>query len=155
MTAPLTVNHAGQLPAVNISFNLKPGAALGDGVDQIQQVARELGLPGTMAMTFQGTAQAFQDSLKNLGLLLLIAVVVIYLVLGMLYESFIHPITILSGLPSAGLGALATLIAFGAAAHPAGATIARRVRQLSQMASRSMVRRAPARVCLLFGMLGC
>ncbi|MFN0171651.1 MAG: efflux RND transporter permease subunit [Bryobacteraceae bacterium] len=111
--APLTVNHAGQLPAVNISFNLKPGAALGEGVDQIQQAARDLGLPGTMGVSFQGTAQAFQDSLKNLGILLVIAVLVIYLVLGMLYESFIHPITILSGLPSAGLGALATLMAFG------------------------------------------
>jgi HAE1 family hydrophobic/amphiphilic exporter-1 len=112
--APLSVNHAGQLPAVNISFNIRPGAALGDAVNQIEEEARGLGMPDTMAFTFQGTAQAFQDSLKNLGLLLAIAVIVIYLVLGVLYESFIHPITILSGLPSAGLGALATLMLFKA-----------------------------------------
>ena len=111
--APLSVNHVGQLPAVNISFNTGPGAALGDAVNQVAEAGRQLGLPGTMAMTFQGTAQVFQDSIRGLGLLLVIAVLVIYLVLGVLYESFIHPITILSGLPSAGLGALATLMAFG------------------------------------------
>jgi HAE1 family hydrophobic/amphiphilic exporter-1 len=110
--APLTVNHYGQLPAVNISFNLRPGAALGTAVDQIGQATREIGLPQTTALTFQGTASAFQDSLKGLGILLVMAVVVIYLVLGVLYESFIHPITILSGLPSAGLGAFVTLMLF-------------------------------------------
>ncbi len=111
--APLSVNHVGQLPAVNVSFNIRPGAALGEAVNQIEGVGRELGLPGTMALTFQGTAQAFQDSMRGLGLLLIVAILVIYLVLGVLYESFIHPITILSGLPSAGLGALATLMLFG------------------------------------------
>ncbi|MCW5981684.1 MAG: efflux RND transporter permease subunit [Bryobacteraceae bacterium] len=110
--APLAVNHVGQLPAVNISFNTSPGAALGDAVNQIEETGRQLGLPGTTALTFQGTAQAFQQSLKGLGMLLIIAVLVIYLVMGILYESFIHPITILSGLPSAGLGALATLMLF-------------------------------------------
>ncbi|MBM3725118.1 MAG: efflux RND transporter permease subunit, partial [Acidobacteria bacterium] len=111
--APLTVNHAGQLPAVNVSFNLRPGAALGEAVEQIEEAARQLDLPGTMSMSFQGTAQAFQSSIRGLGMLLLIAILVIYLVLGVLYESFIHPLTILSGLPSAGLGALATLTLFG------------------------------------------
>jgi hydrophobic/amphiphilic exporter-1 (mainly G- bacteria), HAE1 family len=110
--APLNVNHYGQLPAVNISFNLKPGAALGTAVDEILQSGRDIGLPDTMSITMQGTAQAFQDSLRGLSILLLMAIVVIYLVLGILYESFIHPITILSGLPSAGLGALVTLMAF-------------------------------------------
>ncbi len=110
--AALSVNHVGQLPAVNISFNLQPGSALGDAVNQIEEAGRQMGLPGTMALTFQGTAQVFQQSLRGLGLLLIIAILVIYLVLGILYESFIHPITILSGLPSAGLGALATLMLF-------------------------------------------
>ena len=111
--APLSVNHYGQLPAVNISFNLRPGAALGTAVDQMEQATRDIGLPQTTALTFQGAASAFQDSLKGLGILLVMAIVVIYLVLGVLYESFIHPITILSGLPSAGLGALLTLLIFG------------------------------------------
>jgi len=111
--APLSVNHVGQLPAVNISFNLRPGAALSDAVAGIEDAARQLGLPGTTAVNFQGTAQAFQSSLKGLGLLLLIAIAVVYLVLGVLYESFVHPLTILSGLPSAGLGAVATLMLFG------------------------------------------
>jgi len=110
--APLNVNHNGQLPAVNISFNIRPGAALGDAVDQIEQSTRNLGLPGTTRLMFQGTAQAFQESTKNLTVLLIMAVLVIYLVLGVLYESFIHPITILSGLPSAGLGAFITLLLF-------------------------------------------
>jgi HAE1 family hydrophobic/amphiphilic exporter-1 len=105
---PLTVNHQGQLPAVTISFNAKPGAALGDAVNAINRLARET-LPDTMSYGFQGTAQVFQNSIKGLGGLLLLAILVIYIVLGILYESFIHPITILSGLPSAGLGALITL----------------------------------------------
>jgi HAE1 family hydrophobic/amphiphilic exporter-1 len=109
---PLTVNHLGQLPAVTISFNLGPGKALGDAVDAVKGLERELRMPATLATSFQGTAQAFQASLTGLGVLLLVAVVVIYLVLGILYESFIHPITILSGLPSAGVGALLTLILF-------------------------------------------
>ena len=105
---PLTVNHQGQLPAVTISFNARPGAALGDAVNAINRVARET-LPDTMSYGFQGTAQVFQNSIKGLGGLLILAILVIYIVLGILYESFIHPITILSGLPSAGLGALITL----------------------------------------------
>ena len=109
---PLTVNHLGQLPAVTISFNLKPGVSLGDAVADIRKLERELRMPATMTTTFQGTAQAFQSSLKGLGLLLLAAVLVIYLILGILYESFIHPLTILSGLPSAGVGALLTLLIF-------------------------------------------
>jgi HAE1 family hydrophobic/amphiphilic exporter-1 len=105
---PLTVNHQGQLPAVTISFNARPGAALGDAVNSINRVAKET-LPDTMSYGFQGTAQVFQNSIKGLGGLLILAILVIYIVLGILYESFIHPITILSGLPSAGLGALITL----------------------------------------------
>jgi len=109
---PLTVNHLGQLPAVTISFNLKPGVPLGDAVEEIRGLERELRLPATLTTTFQGTAQAFQASVKGLGLLLLAAVLVIYLILGILYESFIHPLTILSGLPSAAMGALLTLLIF-------------------------------------------
>ena len=109
---PLTVNHLGQLPAVTLSFNLRPGVALGDAVEQIQKVEKELRLPATLTTSFQGTVQAFQRSLQGLGILLLAAVLVIYLILGILYESFIHPLTILSGLPSAGVGALLTLILF-------------------------------------------
>ncbi len=109
---PFTVNHLGQLPAVTLSFNLKQGVALGDAVAQVEQVARQT-LPSSISTSFQGTAQAFQDSLKGLLILLLMSVVVIYIVLGILYESFIHPLTILSGLPSAGFGALATLMLFG------------------------------------------
>ena len=108
---PLTVNHLGQLPAVTLSFNLKPGTALGPAVAQVERLTREV-LPSTITASFQGTAQAFAASTRGLGLLLLLAVVVIYIVLGILYESFIHPVTILSGLPSAGLGALATLLVF-------------------------------------------
>jgi HAE1 family hydrophobic/amphiphilic exporter-1 len=110
--APLNVNHNGQMPAVNITFNLAPGAALGDAVDQIEASVARLGLPATTRMMFQGTAQAFQQSTRNLVVLLIVAIAVIYLLLGVLYESFIHPITILSGLPSAGLGAVATLMLF-------------------------------------------
>jgi HAE1 family hydrophobic/amphiphilic exporter-1 len=109
---PLTVNHLGQLPAVTISFNLKPGVSLGDAVEEIRGLERELRMPATLTTTFQGTAQAFQASVKGLGMLLLAAVLVIYLILGILYESFIHPLTILSGLPSAGVGALLTLLIF-------------------------------------------
>jgi HAE1 family hydrophobic/amphiphilic exporter-1 len=108
---PLTVSHTGQLPSVTLSFNLKPGYALGDAVDTINEAAVAT-LPATLSTSFQGTAQAFQDSLKGLGLLLVMAIVVIYIVLGILYESFIHPLTILSGLPSAGFGALLTLLIF-------------------------------------------
>ncbi|HVN87561.1 MAG TPA: efflux RND transporter permease subunit [Candidatus Binatia bacterium] len=109
---PLTVNHAGQLPSVTISFNLRHGASLGDAVDKIEAIARQT-LPATITTSFQGTAQAFESSLAGLWLLLLAAILVIYIVLGILYESFIHPVTILSGLPSAGFGALLTLLAFG------------------------------------------
>jgi HAE1 family hydrophobic/amphiphilic exporter-1 len=108
---PLTVSHTGQLPSVTISFNLKPGSSLGDAVTSIQSAAATT-LPATVATTFQGTAQAFQDSLRGLGLILVMAIVVIYIVLGILYESFTHPLTILSGLPSAGFGALLTLLIF-------------------------------------------
>ena len=109
---PLTVTHLGQLPAVTISFNTKPGVSLSDAVAQVARVQRELRVPATVSATFQGTAQAFQSSLQGQGMLLLITILVIYLVLGILYESFVHPLTILSGLPSAGVGALLTLILF-------------------------------------------
>ena len=108
----LTVNHSGQLPSVTISFNLSEGVALGDAVDRVRAAEREMGMPASMNGFFQGSAQAFQDSLQGMGILLLVAVLVIYLVLGILYESFIHPLTILSGLPSAGMGALLTLYWF-------------------------------------------
>jgi HAE1 family hydrophobic/amphiphilic exporter-1 len=108
---PFSVNHSGQLPAVTISFNLNPGVALGDAVTAIQQTAAAT-LPSTVATNFQGTAQAFEASLQGLGLILVMAIVVIYIVLGVLYESFTHPLTILSGLPSAGFGALLTLMIF-------------------------------------------
>jgi HAE1 family hydrophobic/amphiphilic exporter-1 len=108
---PLVVNHAGQLPSVTISFNLKPGVPLGEAVDRVSATALNI-LPATVAASFQGAAQAFQDSLNGLGLILLMSIVVIYIVLGILYESFTHPLTILSGLPSAGLGALVTLMLF-------------------------------------------
>jgi HAE1 family hydrophobic/amphiphilic exporter-1 len=105
------VNHLGQLPAVTISFNLKNGVAIGDAVNSINKLAREV-LPPTVTTEFQGAAQAFQASLTGLGVLLFMAILVIYIVLGILYESFIHPITILSGLPSAAFGALLTLQIF-------------------------------------------
>jgi HAE1 family hydrophobic/amphiphilic exporter-1 len=108
---PLTINHLGQLPAITISFNLRPGVSLGDAVNAVSKAAREI-LPATVSTSFQGTAQAFESSISGLGLLLVMAVLVIYLVLGILYESFIHPLTILSGLPSAGFGALITLMFF-------------------------------------------
>ncbi len=109
--APLTVSHLGQLPAVTISFNLQPGVSLGDAVERVRQAAAE-SLPDTVRTTFQGVAAAYQSSLGGMGVLLVMAILVIYMVLGILYESFIHPITILSGLPSAGLGALVTLLIF-------------------------------------------
>jgi hydrophobic/amphiphilic exporter-1 (mainly G- bacteria), HAE1 family len=109
---PVTVNHQGQLPSVTISFNLAPGVSLGQAVEAIRAAERQVNLPQTISTGFQGTAQVFQDSLKGQGLLLIAAVLVIYMVLGILYESFIHPITILSGLPAAGLGALLTLMLF-------------------------------------------
>jgi HAE1 family hydrophobic/amphiphilic exporter-1 len=111
---PLSINHLGQLPAVTISFNLAPGVALGDAVGLVKDALAELRAPATLSSSFQGQAQAFQSSLVGMPLLLLIAVFVIYLILGILYESFIHPLTILSGLPSAVLGALLTLLVF----HP-------------------------------------
>jgi hydrophobic/amphiphilic exporter-1 (mainly G- bacteria), HAE1 family len=109
--APLSVAHLGQLPAVTISFNLLPGVSLGEAVDSVQQAAAET-LPDTVRTSFQGVAAAYQSSLGGMGVLLAMAILVIYMVLGILYESFIHPITILSGLPSAGLGALVTLLIF-------------------------------------------
>ncbi|MBD2496222.1 efflux RND transporter permease subunit [Nostoc sp. FACHB-280] len=108
---PLTINHSGQLASVTISFNLKPGVSLGSVTDKIEQIARQT-LPASITTGFQGSAQAFQSSLQGLGLLLLVAVLVIYIVLGILYENFIHPLTILSSLPSAGFGALLTLLLF-------------------------------------------
>jgi HAE1 family hydrophobic/amphiphilic exporter-1 len=108
---PLQVNHVSQIPAVTLSFNLAPGVALGDAVSAVQQAAREA-LPATVIGSFQGTAQAFQSSVQGLGLILVMAIFVIYVVLGILYESFIHPLTILSGLPAAGFGALLTLLIF-------------------------------------------
>src|SRR3989475_9555655 len=108
----MQVNHFGELPATTISFNLKPGVSLSQATAQIQTLAKQA-LPATITTSFQGTAQVFQSSLQNLTLLLGVAVLVIYLVLGILYESFVHPLTILSGLPSAGLGALLTLLIFG------------------------------------------
>ncbi|MCC6590913.1 MAG: efflux RND transporter permease subunit [Bryobacterales bacterium] len=108
---PQTINHYGQLPAVTLSFNLVPGISLGDAVQRIQDVSTHV-LPDTVTTAFQGTAQAFQQSTRSLWILLLVAILVVYIVLGILYESFIHPITILSGLPSAGFGALLTLYLF-------------------------------------------
>jgi HAE1 family hydrophobic/amphiphilic exporter-1 len=108
---PQSVNHSGQLPSVTLSFNLKPGVALGDAVSEVQETADRV-LPATVTSSFQGTAKAFQDSLKNLGILLTVAIMVVYIVLGVLYESYVHPLTILSGLPSAGFGALLTLMIF-------------------------------------------
>jgi HAE1 family hydrophobic/amphiphilic exporter-1 len=109
---PLSVNHLGQLPAVNISFNTRPGVSLGTAIDAVNKVVRNT-IPASITTSFQGTAQAFQSSMQGLGILLLAATLVIYIVLGILYESFIHPLTILSALPFAGFGALVTLMLFG------------------------------------------
>jgi hydrophobe/amphiphile efflux-1 (HAE1) family protein len=111
--APLSVNHIGQFPAVTFQFDLKPGTSLSAATGIVRRAAEEIGMPATITFAFQGTAAQFQSSLKGLGLLLVIAVMIIYLVLGVLYESFIHPITILSGLPSAAIGALLILLACG------------------------------------------
>jgi HAE1 family hydrophobic/amphiphilic exporter-1 len=108
---PNSIPHSGQLPSVTISFGLRPGTSLGQATDMIEETARNV-LPASITGTFQGSAKLFQDSMRNMGFLLLIAVLVVYIVLGVLYESYIHPITILSGLPSAGFGALLTLLLF-------------------------------------------
>ncbi len=110
---PLSISHQGQFPAVTISFNLAQGVALGQATDAVQKAVVDLGAPATLTSSFQGTAQAFQQSLGTVPLLILAALVVVYLILGVLYESYIHPLTILSTLPSAGVGALAILMAFG------------------------------------------
>jgi multidrug efflux pump len=110
---PLSLNRQAQFPAVTISFNLAPRVSLGNAVDQIEQTVRELNLPGSIGGSFQGTAEAFRTSLKNEPLLILAALITVYIVLGVLYESYIHPITILSTLPSAGVGALLALLIFG------------------------------------------
>ncbi|MGH8323976.1 MAG: efflux RND transporter permease subunit, partial [Steroidobacteraceae bacterium] len=109
---PLSVNHSGQLPSVTISFDIAPGVSLGKALSEVRAAAGNI-LPATITADFSGTAQAFQNSLGNLGVLLVMAILVIYLVLGVLYESFIHPLTILSGLPAAGFGALLSLMLFG------------------------------------------
>ncbi|MBV9903222.1 MAG: efflux RND transporter permease subunit, partial [Alphaproteobacteria bacterium] len=108
-TMPLSINHLGQIPSVTISFNLAPGKALSDAVTAINRISAQEAIPATVQTSFQGTAQAFQSSMSNMGLLLLIAIITVYIILGILYESFIHPLTILSGLPSAAVGALLTL----------------------------------------------
>jgi multidrug efflux pump subunit AcrB len=110
---PLSVSHQGQFPAVTISFNLPAGVALGQAIDAIQKAVADMGAPVTLVGTFQGNAQAFQDSLANEPVLIGAALIVVYLILGMLYESYIHPLTILSTLPSAGVGALLALMAGG------------------------------------------
>jgi len=109
---PLNVNHFGQLPAVTVSFNLKPGFSLGDAAARVNEMIRDLRMPATISVNFQGTVKEFQKSFQGLAILLIVAILVIYIVLGILYESFIHPITILSGLPSAVFGALLTLKIF-------------------------------------------
>jgi hydrophobic/amphiphilic exporter-1 (mainly G- bacteria), HAE1 family len=110
---PLQITHLGQLTSVTLSFDVRPGVSLSQAVDQVHAAMRELQVPETLTGTFAGTAQAYQSSLQGMGILLLLSIFIIYLVLGILYESFIHPLTILSGLPTAGLGALVTLLAFG------------------------------------------
>ena len=109
---PLTINHQAQLPSVTISFNLAPDVTLGTAVDRIRKLERDIQIPATLTTDFQGTAKAFESSLKGMTLLLIMAVLVVYIVLGILYESFVHPLTILSGLPAAGVGALLALIYF-------------------------------------------
>jgi HAE1 family hydrophobic/amphiphilic exporter-1 len=108
---PQSIPHSGQLPSVTISFALKPGTSLGQATDAIQEAAKA-NLPATITGSFQGTAKVFQDSMHNMGILLIVAIAVVYIVLGVLYESYVHPLTILSGLPSAGFGALLTLLLF-------------------------------------------
>ena len=111
-TGPLNINHVGQLPAVTLSFNLRPGHSLGEAAQQVDAAIADLRMPPTVTTSFQGTVKEFQSSFRNLSILLIVAILVIYIVLGILYESFIHPITILSGLPSAVFGALLTLMIF-------------------------------------------
>jgi multidrug efflux pump len=108
--APLSINHQGQFPVVTVSFNLAPGSSLGDAVRAIDEARQELGMPASLEAGFQGTAKAFQASLTNTPLLILAALVTVYIILGVLYESYIHPLTILSTLPSAGVGALLALL---------------------------------------------
>jgi hydrophobic/amphiphilic exporter-1 (mainly G- bacteria), HAE1 family len=108
---PQTIPHSGQLPSVTISFGLRPGTSLGQATDEIAAAAKQ-NLPANITGSFQGTAKVFQDSMKNMGILLMVAIAVVYIVLGVLYESYVHPLTILSGLPSAGFGALLTLLIF-------------------------------------------
>ena len=112
-TEPLSISHQGQFPAVTISFNLAQGGSLGTATEAIQQAEREMQVPASLVGTFQGNAQAFQASLRTVPMLILAALFVVYLILGILYESYIHPLTILSTLPSAGAGAIATLMLFG------------------------------------------
>jgi multidrug efflux pump subunit AcrB len=112
-TAPLAINHEGQFPAVTLSFNLSPGSSLGQAVDAIQQAQKEIGLPDTVTTSFSGSAAEFRSSLQSEPFLIVAAIIVIYIVLGVLYESYIHPITILSSLPSAGVGALLALMITG------------------------------------------
>ena len=109
---PISISHQGQFPVVTLSFNLAPGASLGDAVQHIRDATKEVGMPGSIEATFQGTASAFENSLKSEPILILAAIVTVYIVLGVLYESYIHPITILSTLPSAGVGAILALILF-------------------------------------------
>jgi HAE1 family hydrophobic/amphiphilic exporter-1 len=110
---PTSISHVGQLPSVTITFNLAPGMSLGTAVAQLQKVETDMHLPATITGSFQGAAAVFQSSFQGMIALLIVAIIVIYIILGILYESFIHPITILSGLPSAGFGALLTLMIFG------------------------------------------
>ena len=112
-TAPLTINHQGQFPVVTVSFNLPANASLGAAVDKVNQAALDLHMPASLDHGFQGTAQSFQASLANEPILILAALVTVYIVLGVLYESYVHPITILSTLPSAGVGALLALFITG------------------------------------------
>jgi multidrug efflux pump len=110
--SPITINHQSQFPVATLSFNLAPGTSLGAAVEHVRQVTQQLGMPASIEPSFQGTAHAFESSLANESLLILAATITVYIVLGMLYESFIHPITILSTLPSAGVGAILALIVF-------------------------------------------
>jgi HAE1 family hydrophobic/amphiphilic exporter-1 len=112
-TKPLSISHQGQFPAVTISFNLAQGGSLGTATTAIQRAERDMQMPASLIGTFQGNAQAFQASLRTVPMLILAALFVVYLILGILYESYIHPLTILSTLPSAGAGAIATLMLFG------------------------------------------
>jgi HAE1 family hydrophobic/amphiphilic exporter-1 len=112
MATPIAINHQGQFPSVTLSFNLKPGTSIGEAVDAIRALEQQLGKPASLTTSFQGNAQAFESSLSKEPILIAAALVVIYIILGVLYESAVHPITILSTLPSAGIGALLMLMAF-------------------------------------------